>query len=257
MGSGIYRLWSHLYSCAPLGLTPLGGSSHAGVPWETKLSGDSACPKPCSLWGIKRPTHKQWNMHTNSSDCWAWLWQGEGEMEGGSLGVHLSLSLFMGLIQYLPEAKGWSGHSQLADSQERERNIPAFPAGRVLWGHQVQLLEGSRPNNAYLQSLFRVNGGQAQHHPQTCQPLLSTPEPWGNRANSGMWDRQARRESFHFQTQAEKQIVCHYLVSAEVTKQNYEQAKINLPPDTWTWISSCSIWFIQLIKCHFSFIISR
>ena len=129
-----------------------------------------------------------------------------------------------------------------------------------LWAlsfESFELLEGSRPNNDCLQSLFRVNGGQAQHHPQTCQPLLSTPKSWGNRSNSGMWDRQARRESFYFQTQAEKQIVCHYLVSAEVTKQNYEQAKINLPPDTWTWISSCSIWFIQLIKCRFSFIISR
>ena len=163
----------------------------------------------------------------------------------------------MGLIWSLPEAKGWSGHSQLADSQEGGRNISAFPAGRALWGHRVQLLEGSRPKNACLQSFFRVNGGQAHHHPQTCQPLLSTPKSSGKRANSGMWERQAIRESFHFQTQVERQIVCHYLLSAKVTKQNYEQAKINLPPDIWTWLSSCSIWFIQLIKCCFSFIISR
>ena len=39
------------------------------APWETKLSHYSTCPKPCSLWGIKTPTHKQRNMHTNPSDC--------------------------------------------------------------------------------------------------------------------------------------------------------------------------------------------
>ena len=65
-----------------------------------------------------------------TSGLWTCPSQGEDETEGGPLRVSFSSSFIWGTFS-VPVI---SGHSQLADSQEGERDVSGLPAGRGLWG---------------------------------------------------------------------------------------------------------------------------
>lgn len=158
------------------------------------------------------------------------------------------LPLYVGdLLSACQKQQDSSGHSQLADSQERGKGHlwPSSCKG-PLGPTQSRLSKAQEPTMLVCNPV-RVSDGQT--HPTPCSPLNQ-----GSSLQSSGWagciQREAIRGSFLLQRKArkirERQIVC--LLPAELTKQNYEQAKTDLSPDSWTWICFC-IWLIQLIKC--------